>query len=81
MLSISIEGRLTNEIRLSDILFVTTYGASIVFDDISLSGVTGIANVYVNDGNNVIYDLQGRKLSKAQLGVNIVNGKKVFIKK
>ena len=81
LLNISIEGQPTNEISVHDILFVTKNGTGITFDDISLSEtVTGIANVDANEGNNVVFDLQGRKLSKAQRGVNIVNGKKVVVK-
>ena len=38
---------------------------------------TGIENVNVND-NNMIYDLSGRRVSKTQKGVYIVNGKKVM---
>ena len=41
---------------------------------------TGIENVNVNDNLNegVIYDLNGRRISKAQKGIYIVNGKKVL---
>lgn len=38
---------------------------------------TGIENINVND-NSMIYDLSGRRVSKAQKGVYIVNGKKVM---
>ena len=81
LLNISIDGQPTDEISVDNILFVTKNGTSITFNGISLSGtVTGIADVHVNEGNNVIYDLQGRKLSKLQHGVNIVNGKKIVVK-
>ena len=80
LLSISIDGQPTNEICISKILFVTKNGTSITFDDISLSEATGITNVNINDGKDVVFDLQGRKLSKVQRGVNIVNGKKVAVK-
>lgn len=40
--------------------------------------VTGIENVNVNDNQEVIYDLNGHRVSKAQKGVYIINGKKVL---
>ena len=81
LLNISIDGLPTNDISIHNVLFVTTKGAGIAFERISLSEATGITAVRVNEGNNVIYDLQGRKLSKVQYGVNIVDGKKVLVNK
>lgn len=82
LLNISIDGLPTEEISVQNILFVTQNGRGIAFDGISLSGtVTEIANIRVNEGNDIIYDLQGRKLSEPQRGVNIVNGKKVYYNK
>ena len=81
LLNISIDGVNTNGISVQDIHFVTKNGTDITFDDQSLSGtVTGITNVRNNEGNDVIFDLQGRKLSKVQRGVHIINGKKVVMK-
>lgn len=82
LLNISIDGLPTDEISVDNILFVTKNGTSITFNGLSLSGtVTGIANIDANEGNNTIFDLQGRKLSKVQRGINIVNGRKVFVNK
>ena len=82
LLSISIDGLPTDEISVDNILFVTKNGTGITFNGLSLSGtVTGIANIDANEGNNTIFDLQGRKLSKVQRGINIVNGRKVFVNK
>ena len=39
-----------------------------------------IDNVQTTKGNDVIYNLAGQRLSKMQKGVNIVNGKKIFVK-
>lgn len=39
-----------------------------------------IDNVQTTKGNGVIYNLAGQRLSKMQKGVNIVNGKKIFVK-
>ena len=82
LLNISIDGLPTEEISVQNILFVTQNGTSITFDGVSLSGtVTEIANVNVSEGNATIFDLQGRKLSELQRGVNIINGKKVYYNK
>lgn len=82
LLNISIDGLPTDEISVDNILFVTKNGTGITFNGLSLSGtVTGIANIDANEGNNTIFDLQGRKLSKVQRGINIVNGRKVFVNK
>ena len=81
LLNINVDGLPTNDINIHNVLFVTTKGAGITFDDIFLSEATGITDVRVNEGNKVIYDLQGRRLSKVQYGVNIVDGKKVLVNK
>lgn len=80
LLNITLEGLGTDGICIHDIHFVTTNGTDICFDDLdSNSMVTGITDLrnYLND---TIYDLQGRRLSKVQRGVNIINGNKVVIK-
>ncbi len=82
LLQISVNGKPTDDICVHDIHFVTTNGTDITFDSLALSGpATGIINTNVHEGNDVIYDLQGHKLSKVQRGVNIVNGKKVLVNK
>ena len=48
-----------------------------IFDD---ETVTGIANLNVNDNDNQVFDLQGRRVAQPQKGLYIVNGKKVVIK-
>ena len=81
LLNISVNGQPTDMISVNNILFVAKNGTGIAFDALSLSEATDITNVHVNEGNNVIYDLQGRKLSKVQRGMNIVNGRKVILNK
>jgi len=42
---------------------------------------TGINYVENEDGSvNVVFDLSGRKLSNPRTGINIINGKKIFVK-
>lgn len=41
----------------------------------------GVDSIYDSEGKQtIIYDLYGRRLSKLQSGINIVNGKKVLVK-
>ena len=82
LLQFSVNGKPMDDICVHDIHFVTTNGKDIIFDSLYVDGnETGISDVNVNGNNDVIYDLQGRKLSKAQRGVNIINGKKVLVNK
>ena len=43
-------------------------------------GEDAIKSVFEGVAAGEVYDLSGRKLSKLQRGVNIVNGKKVIVK-
>ena len=52
---------------------------NVVFGD--ENAVTSIENVTVENGENVIYDITGRKVKEiTNAGIYIVNGKKVFVK-
>jgi len=82
LLRFSVDGQTKDDICIHDIHFVTANGTDVSYDALYVSGtVTGIADVNANGSNDVIYDLQGRKLSKVQHGVNIINGKKVIVNK
>ena len=82
LLLFSVDGQTIDDICIHDIHFVTTNGTDLSYDALYVSGtVTGIADVNANRSNDVIYDLQGRKLSKVRHGVNITNGKKVVVNK
>ena len=39
---------------------------------------TGISGINVDDENAIIYNIAGQRVSKAQKGVNIVNGIKIL---
>ena len=43
-------------------------------------GSTGINNVEATNADNIIYSLQGVRMSRLQKGINILNGKKVLVK-
>lgn len=44
----------------------------------SQEGYTGVEDINVAEGKDSIYDLSGRKVSKAQKGIYIINNKKVI---
>ncbi|MBR0244073.1 MAG: hypothetical protein IJQ38_05785 [Bacteroidaceae bacterium] len=54
----------------------TDFGVKMVIDGFE----TNVEGVSVKDAAGTIYDLSGRKVSKAGKGVYIVNGKKVLVK-
>lgn len=58
---------------------VETSRLSIVFDDNETTGIRLTENSELRT-ENVVYDLQGRRVMNAQKGLYIVNGKKVVIK-
>ena len=86
LLNISIDGLVTDGISIRDIHFVTKAAIDVNFDTISHCETTGIDNINASEDYNEVYDLQGRKLSKAQRGTNIIRSaggrmqvKKVFV--
>ena len=86
LLNISVDGPATNGISIHGIHFVTKAAIDVTLDDISHCETTGIDNINANEDYNEVYDLQGRKLSKAQRGMNIIRsaggrtqGKKVLV--
>ena len=57
----------------------------LIYDDFQLfylgnDPAVGIANVSGNAVKQTIYNIQGQRLNAPQKGMNIINGKKVFIK-
>lgn len=80
LLNISLEGTGLDDICIHDIHFIKTKGADIVFDSLRINGAeTGIADIH-HEGNRPVYDLQGRRHSTLQRGVNIVGGKKMIVR-
>ncbi len=81
LLSFTVEGTPFAEASIRNILFFDTHANGYAFDDMSIDMVTGLQDVNINGNkDDVIYDLQGRKLPIVQRGVNIINGKKVVVK-
>ena len=86
LLNISVDGPATNGISIHGIHFVTKAAIDVTLDDISHCETTGIDNINASEDYNEVYNLQGRKLSKAQRGMNIIRsaggrtqGKKVLV--
>ena len=84
LLNIAFDSQPTDGIVIDNIHFVTTQGSDLLFNAIGISGdtPTSISGVR-NDAtpiNGIIYNLNGQRLTKAQKGLYIINGKKVNIK-
>lgn len=66
--------------------FIVTSGGSLNRETVSTITVdadgntTGIAEVEATNADNVIYNLQGRRVVNASNGIYIINGKKVLVK-
>ena len=83
LLSIITEGQADADIVISDIEFATTQAEAYYLADVAVSGTpTGIKAI--ENGKlkieNGVYDLQGRRVTKATKGIYIYNGKKTIIK-
>ena len=86
LLNIQLDGFNAADMTISNIHFITTDGTDYRFDDLTMSGATGIESLTPNlspkeEGN--VYDLSGRKVSESSVlpkGVYIMNGKKVIVK-
>jgi len=65
----------SNSVREFGLLFETIYTPDEASSTTGLNQVTGQGSKVTS-----IYDLQGRRLTKVQKGLNIVNGKKVCVK-
>jgi len=82
LLIIALKGVSGNEVSIRDIHFFDVKGNDYLFADIEGSTATSIRQI--DNGeliiDNSIYDLQGRKRSSLQRGVNIVGTKKVIVK-
>lgn len=83
LLSIITEGQADADIVISDIEFATTQAEAYYLADVAVSGTpTGISEMKNEElrMKDEIYDLQGRRVTKATKGIHIYNGKKTIIK-
>lgn len=49
-------------------------------EGVDVTGLNVVTADLTTSANTSVYDLQGRKLSKQQKGINIIGGKKVLVK-
>ncbi len=83
LLNISVDGLITDEIRVDDIHFVTPQGYDVPFGAVTISRVaTGVSRAEGDSSGheNHIFNISGQQISVPQKGLNIINGKKVVIK-
>ena len=76
--SINLTGKMDDK-NLFCTIAIDALDVNVVFGD--ENAVTSIENIAVENGENVIYDITGRKVKEiTNAGIYIVNGKKVFVK-
>ena len=83
LLTLSTEGQTAEDIVISDIEFATTQAEAYYLADVAVGGTpTGIKEMKNEElrMKNEIYDLQGRRVTKATKGIYMYNGKKTIIK-
>ncbi len=82
LLSFIMDAEPSADTEIRNIRFFDTKGNAYAFDAIGIGLETGLKVMQdaASKAQGVIYDLQGRRLTKVQRGVNIVNGKK-FLQK
>jgi hypothetical protein len=80
LLSFVLDDEIGAEVEIDNIHFFDTRGNDYALDVIGIDQETGVMSMQESETSGAIYDLQGRKLSKMQRGVNIVDGKKVIMK-
>lgn len=49
-------------------------------EDDDITGINSATQTFTDDGNDVIYNLQGQRVTNPSKGIYIINGKKVIIK-
>lgn len=54
-------------------------GSRLTFEEVGIVP-EGIDNVTLTPADNTIYDLSGRRVNKANKGIYIINGKKIYVK-
>ncbi len=80
LLNIVMNGVSDDEVSVRNIHFFDVRGIDYLFDDIEGANTTSLTPSLSKGEGDVIYDLQGRKRSTLQRGVNIVGGNKVIVK-
>ena len=83
LLTLATEGQADADIVISDIEFATTQAEAYYLADAAVSSTPTGINEMKNEElrvKNEIYDLQGRRVTKATKGIYIYNGKKTMIK-
>ena len=82
LLSFILDDEPCTEATISNIQFFDTKGNAYLFDAIGIDTETALDSVTTINNNEAgaVFDLQGRKLSKVQRGVNILGGKTIIVK-
>jgi len=84
LLNVAFDGQPADGVVIDNIHFVTAQGNDQLFSAIGISGdtptsISGVrSNAAISDGR--VYNLNGQRLTKAQKGLYIINGRKVVVK-
>lgn len=84
LINIAIDGRVTSDIMVDNIHFVTVQGNDIPFNAVYLNGssstgIDGLEGEFIKR-NQKIYNLNGQRIAAPQKGINIIGDKKVVVK-
>lgn len=84
LINIAIDGRVTSDIMVDNIHFVTVQGNDIPFNAVylngsSTTGIDGLEGEFIKR-NQKIYNLNGQRIAAPQKGINIIGDKKVVVK-
>lgn len=63
-----------------EVVFTANNTCNISYIIVTLSKTDAIGKVEAENGQQIIYSIDGRRLQQAEKGVNIINGKKVLVK-
>lgn len=81
MLRLFIDGGTSDDVRLSNILFVDGQYTCVAFPDVTgTTGIIGITTTVPGTEDSPAYNLQGISVGKTTRGVQIRNGQKVVVK-
>ena len=84
LINIAIDGRVTGDVMIDNIHFVTVQGNDIPFNTVYLNG-SSTTRIEGLDGESIkkdqqIYNLNGQRVAVPRKGINIIGGKKVIVK-
>ena len=78
MVHLAVDGGAGDDVSITDILFVDSQDAGVVFPDVT--GTTGIARTDSDTDDTPVYNLQGIRVQKTTRGVQVSNRRKTVVR-